>query len=248
MLVRVGVLVLLVIGAHAAFAIGASLTYVVTIEPGGARVHVAATAQGLRGGTATLALKGEATYVESYISNLQCGSRAPTDAGQGRWTVQVSSGALNYEYDVKNIVPWRPNVPWGTSKDIGIYVDSECGLFMAPYLFVFPNQHEFSSIRVKFVVPTGWEVVTPFPFDGEFYVAQKVTRSLLNDFLNRQQFYMGPMRFYAEKIAGDCVVKFGQLMADENVWELDSQERVDAYADATAKAVNRPGYSGGFFT
>lgn len=237
MLVRAGVLVLLAIGAHVALSFGTSLTYVVTIEPGGTRVHVAATAQGLRGDTATLALKGEATYVESYISNLRCGSRPPTDAGQGRWTVQVSGGALSYEYDVKNIIPWHPNVPWGTSKDIGIYVDRQCGLFMAPYLFVFPDQQEFSSIRVKFVVPTGWQVVTPFPFDGEFYVAQKVTRSLLNDFLNRQQFYMGPMRFYAERNAGDCVIKFGQLMADENVWELDTQEEVDAYADATAKAV-----------
>jgi len=237
MVLRVVVWGLLYLTAVGAAAAGASLTYVVTVVPGAQTVHVAATIEGSRSNFATLALRSEATYVESYITNMHCGSTSATDTGQGRWSVSGTTSPLAYEYDIARIVPWDPNVPWGTDSDIGVYVDGQCALFMAPYLFVYPDRLDLSSIRVKFVVPQNWSIVTPYSFDGEFHVAQKVTKSLLDDFLGRQQIYMGPMRFYAERNAGTCVVKFGQLLGDDNTWDIGSQADVDAFADATAAAV-----------
>jgi hypothetical protein len=234
---RVAILVLLAVAANAILSAGSTLTYVVTIDPDLPAIHVDATAAGLSGDTLFLALKAEAAYVESYISGLRCGPGTPVDAGEGRWSVRTSGRTVTYEYDVKNIVPWRSSIPWSTSRDIGVYVDSECALFMAPYLFVFPERQEFSSIRVKFVVPATWAVATPYAFDGEYYMARRTTTSLLSDFVNRQQFYMGPMRFYAERNAAGCVVTFGQLKADENVRDPGSQREVDAFADATVKTV-----------
>ena len=202
-----------------------------------AKLHVAAEAAGLNSGDVVLAFKSEATYVEAYVTGLRAAGRTPRAAGEGRWTASAPSGRLSFEYEISKTVPWHSNIPWSTGKEISIYADSECALFMAPYLFIFPAREEFSSIRVKFVVPAGWEIVTPYTFDGEYYVAKKTTTSLLNDFLDRQQIYMGPMRYYAERTAEGCLIRFGQLRADENIQTLQSQDDVEAYADATARTV-----------
>ena len=214
----------------------ASLEYSVTIKPGKPTAHIVATVQRARGTSIKLVLKNEASYVEKYILNIKSKNKVLRRIGEGKWSARATNGALTYEYDIANIVPWHPNVPWGTSNDIAVYINSQCALIMAPYFFVYPDHQEFTSIRLRFHVPAEWKIVTPYITEGDFYVVQQVSSSLLYDFINRQQIYMGQMQFYAEKNVDGCIVKFGKLFADDEQ-EILTQNDVNKYVDATARTL-----------
>jgi hypothetical protein len=238
MLIKNCALVLLLLLMGFSLAEAASLEYTVMIEKGTSTAHVSVVARKLTGELVELVFRSEAAYVSSYVSNFTSSAGTPKAMGEGRWSVRTSRNRLSYEYDITKVIPWRANIPWGTSDNIAVYIDDECGVIMAPYFFIYPARQEFTFIRVEFDVPTRWQVVTPYIPEGDSYGAQKVTQSLLNDFICRQQIYMGPMRFYAERDVAGCVVKFGKLAADDNNRELTSQKGVDAYVDATARTIS----------
>lgn len=218
-------------------ACSATLEYIVTYEKGAPVLHVDAVATSLSGTSIDLIFRTEAAYVSEHVSNLESSVGRPVSRGEGRWLVRGVGKTLSYSYDIDRFVRWRPNVPWGTSDDIAVYFDDECGILMAPYFFIYPDGQEFSSIRVRFVVPEDWVVLVPYSDKGDHYEVQQVTTDLLQDFICRQNIYMGPMEFYSETSVDGCKIQFGKLVGDDFDSELTSRDDVDAYVEATAKSV-----------
>jgi hypothetical protein len=229
-------MLLLCLGACGASS-AVTLEYVVTYEKGASIVHVEAVATGLRGGFADLVFRTEALYVSEHVSNLTSSGGAPEATSEGRWSIRGTGKTLTYSYDIDRVIRWRPNISWGTSTDIAVYFDDTGGILMAPYLFIYPDAQEFASIRVRFDVPSEWQVVVPYSAVGDHYQVQRVTTSLLTDFLSHQNIYMGVMDFYAERAAGDCVVIFGKLAVDDYTGVADQAEAT-SYAEAAARSVD----------
>lgn len=217
--------------------VAASLEYTVSVARNTPTVHVSVVARGLVGSPIELVFRSEASYVSQHVSNLTASRGIPILQDEGRWRVEASSQTLNYEYDIDKVIRWRPNVPWGTSNDIAVYFDNECGILMAPYFFIYPDRQEFTSIRVQVIVPDDWVVVLPYADRGDYYEVQQVTTSLLQDFICRSAIYMGPMEFYSEVTIDGCTIRFGKLERDDFTYDVVSQADADAYVEATAKGI-----------
>ncbi|MBC7113648.1 MAG: IPT/TIG domain-containing protein, partial [Candidatus Methanomethyliales bacterium] len=167
----------------------------------------------------TLRFKEEAWYVEDYVVNLSASSGGSplkiTHEGQGKWRIGPVGSSLTFEYDINKIVPFGYYNP--EQGQISVYIDDEGGVIMAPYFFIYPDVTDVSSVIIRFNVPAGWKVVTPYiEKDGHFEV-QRITNSLLIDFLHRQQIYMGKMKFYVERQVDSCTVKLGVLEVDKGL-------------------------------
>jgi len=196
---------------------GLNLNYTVTIQKGQPWAHIRLEITGISSSFLTLRFKPEAYYVEGYVHNLSASSGGSpltvTYEGQGKWRVESIESSLTLEYDIDKLIPfgyWTPEQ--GTTS---VYIDDEGGVIMAPYFFIYPEVTDVNSVQIKFNVPTEWVVVTPYPIEGDHFEVQKITRSLLIDFLHRQQIYMGKMKFYTELEIDNCTVKLGVLEADK---------------------------------
>jgi len=91
-------------------------------------------------------------------------------------------------------------------------------------------------------LPAEWQMVCPYIDHGTYLKFQKLQMIILSNFVNRSRNLFGEMKFYSEKRAGNCTVKFGVLKADQS-WStkihLSKQEDVDFYAQRTATAVEK---------
>jgi hypothetical protein len=98
---------------------------------------------------------------------------------------------------------------------------------------------DVTSVQIKFNVTSDWMVVTPYLPEGDHFEVQRITQSLLIDFLNRQQIYMGKMKFYAEQQLENCTIKFGVLETDQGYMakRFKTQADVENELDIIAKCL-----------
>ena len=229
-------------------ATGASLDYTVTIQKGDRSAHVKLLVSGVRSSSLTLELRQEARDqgVARYFSNISATSngRAATvqDLGKGQWRIYPIYKQVIVTYDVAKIIPFKlsPQLEFATGTEVAVYIDDEVGYIMAPFFFLYPANSEISSITLRFNVPSEWQVVTPYLEEDDHLVPQKISRSLLTDFICRQQIYMGKMKFYVEKVSDGTEIRFGIPEGDESwatrTW-LATQSDVEEYVDATASVL-----------
>ena len=217
---------------------GLNLNYTVTIQKGQPYAHVKLEISDITSSSLTLRFKEEAWYAENYVHNLSASSGGSsltmTDQGQGIWKVDSVGSSLTLEYDIDKIVPFGYYTP--NQNEISVYLSDEGGVIMAPYFFIYPDVTDVNSVQIKFNVPTDWMVVTPYIPEGDHFEVQRITRSLLIDFLNRQQIYMGKMKFYAERQVENCTIKFGVLEADKG-WDATSKFKTQADVESALDAV-----------
>jgi hypothetical protein len=116
------------------------------------------------------------------------------------------------EYDVEKSIPAYTTDQ--APEMISTYFNDQGGVIMPTYFFISPSVVDASSITVKFNVPAGWQIVTPYPAEGDHFKVQRATASLLDDFLNREGLEMGVMKYYAQEQAGNCTIEFGILKTD----------------------------------
>jgi len=214
----------------------ATLEYTVTYTKGAPTVHVEAVVTGLKASSVDLVFRAEASYVSEHVLNLTTSEGPPSSEDEGRWRVALSGDRLSYAYNVDRVVRWHPNIPWGTSNDVAIYFDDQCGIFMAPYMFIYPVLDGYAEIRVSFEVPDSWHVITPYDSDGNDWVVHAATGDRLASFLLTQGIYMGEMPFSSEFQVGACTVRFGKLPCDDELW-ISTQADVDQYVQAAAKSM-----------
>lgn len=209
---------------------GLNLNYTVTIQKGQPYAHIRLEISGITSSSLTLRFKEEAWYAENYVHNLSASSGGSpltiTDQGQGIWKVDSIGSSLTLEYDIDKVIPFGYYTP--NQNEISVYLSDEGGVIMAPYFFIYPDVADANSIQIKFEVPADWMVVTPYLPEGDHFEVQRITRSLLVDFINRQQIYMGKMKFYAELEIDNCTVKLGVLEADKS---HDTMETYRTQAD-----------------
>lgn len=223
---------------------GLDLQYRVIIERGDELAHIELVVSGVRSGSLSLELRPEAQESESYFSNLSAMSGGRSlrvyNVGQGKWRISSIHDEVVIDYDVAKIVPFAWHHPFASGNEVAVYIDDEVGYIMAPFFFIYPANSSISSIRLRFEVPEDWQVVTPYIDEGDHFIVQQVSRSLLTDFICRQQIYMGRMRFYVEKVVDSCTIKFGVPEGDHGRCTegfLATREGVEAYVDATAAAL-----------
>jgi PGF-pre-PGF domain-containing protein len=211
---------------------GLNLSYTVTIQKGQPYAHVKLEISGITSSSLTLRFREEAWYAENYVHNLSASSGGSfltiTDQGQGIWRVDSVGSSLTLEYDIEKMVPFGYYTP--NQNEISVYLVDDGGVIMPPYFFIYPDVDDANSIQIKFNVPADWKVVTPYVPEGDHFEVQRITQSLLVDFINRQVIYMGKMKFYAEQENYNCTFKFGVLEIDksyETVEHLKTQADVE---------------------
>jgi hypothetical protein len=164
----------------------------------------------------TLEFRGGAWYVERYIHNLSAitsgESLNMTYEGQGMWMVSGLGESTTIEYDIEKSIPYYTTDQVG--EEISTYFNDQGGVIMPTYFFISPRVADASSITVKFNVPAGWQIITPYPAEGDHFKVQRATASLLDDFLNREGLEMGVMKYYAQEQVGNCTIEFGMLKTD----------------------------------
>lgn len=233
--------------AHSSGPTGLDLEYTVGIEKGDDSAHVELSISGLRLGNLVLELKPEAQQgAEKYFSNISASSDGKAlvihSIEEGQWRVHSVQDRVKIKYDVAKIIPFALEHPFAQGNEVAVYIDDEVGYIMAPFFFIYPDPVTFNirSIRLWFDVPQDWQVVTPYLEEGDHLIVQPVGDLLLSDFINRQQIYMGKMRFYVEKMVGECTIKFGVPEGDES-WctknFLATEADVKAFVDATAASL-----------
>lgn len=216
-----------------------NLNYTVTIQNDRPSIHIKLEIMNITTTELTLKFKDEAWYAENYAHSLSASSDGRnltvTHSGQGTWTIRQLGSSVTFEYDIDKVVPFGYFTPDYTT--ISVYFNNQGGVIMAPFFFIYPAVTDVNSVTIKFDVPAGWQVVTPYLIEGDHFTVQKVTNSLLFDFVNRQQIYMGKMKFYAEQQLDNCTLKLGVLEADEGMDALENfgtQAQVENALNVTA--------------
>ena len=230
---------------------GVKLFYTVTIEKDKPTFHVSLKAINVDSGEFILDFQVvRLNDFNNYISNLQfrdtTGNLQSTYLGNFAWKVNQSGGTLSIEYDVNKIIPFQPIA----SRDIGekeasVYINNEGGIFYGQDVFIKPSffmesARNVSDIEVKFDLPLGWQLVTPYIDNGEYLKVPKITNLYLCDFVNRS-IYFGNMKYYSESKAGNCIIKFGVLKDDESDeadFYLSNEDEVKQCTERVALAVN----------
>ncbi len=225
---------------------GLDLEYIVTIEKGHDTVHVQLNISNVDASYLPFEFSSEVQdrNIENYVSNLSAESNGATlritDISDGKWRINSPGSTVNVQYDIKKIVPYDWSHLWADNTEVAVYIDDEYGFLMGPFLFAYPFDdtymldEDISSIRLKFNVPDDWDVITPYPKEGDYFIAEQTETNLLWSFIKRHQIYMGKMTFYASKWVGSCKVQMGVPEGDDNIWELQTQQNVQDYVDATA--------------
>jgi len=220
---------------------GLNLDYMITIQKGQPLAHVKLEISEIASTSLKLRFKEEAGYVANYSHNLSATSQGKPltikEEGKGIWRVDSVRSSLTWEYDIEKTVPFGYYNPQG--KQLSVYISDEACVIIAPYFFIYPDVSDVNSIQIKFNVPAEWKVVTPYIPKGDHFEVQKITQSLLVDFINRQQIYMGKMKFYAERQEGNCTIKFGVLEADQGYMakRFKTQADVEKELDIIAKSL-----------
>lgn len=220
---------------------GPNLDYTVTIQKGQPSVHVKLEVTGITTTQLTLRFKEEAWYVENYVHNLSASSDGSAlkvvDTGRGTWMISPSGSSATLEYDIDKVVPFGYYAP--DSSTISVYFNDEGGVIMPAYFFIYPDVTDVNSITIKFNLPAEWQVIAPYPEEGDRFTVQRITNSLLTDFLNRQGISIGKMKYYAERQVDGCTVKFGILDADQGTEaaSFHSQEDLEDALDIATKCL-----------
>lgn len=217
-----------------------SLRYDVTLplETGGARVEltIGNAPQSLQMGFDRDAQA--AALVVSDVRALTAGA-AMTPDGMGGWTLTSGGGEVRIEYLMPAIIRFAGTVGGssGGATEVALYIGTDAALIMGPYLFMEPLLFDASTITLHFQAPPAWEIFTPYRKVGDHYEAFRVTSNLIDDFVRRQQIYLGTMRFTASEDIDGTTVALGILASDKSYdvhRSLDSQGAVDAFVNASA--------------
>jgi len=230
---------------------GLELFYTVTIEKDKPTFHVNIEIKNVDAGEFIFGFLTVRANMEEYISNLQARGQTKNLAvaylGSFEWKVYQNGGVLFIDYDVDKLIPFQAI----SSRDSGqkaasVYINNECGMFYGAYVFMLTptysmaSANDISEIKIKFNLPSGWQINTSYVECDEYYEVPKITKYFLVDFVNRPT-YFGEMKFYAESNAGDCTVKFGVFEEDQSnesfLW-LTKEEDVKFYTDRVALAIN----------
>jgi hypothetical protein len=223
---------------------GLELFYTVTVEKDNPTFHVSIKVENLNPGELIFRFFTVRANLEQYISNLQARDQTKTLAvvylGDFRWKVYQNGGTLFIDYDVSKIIPSQsPSSRDIGQKEFGVYIDNEGGIFWAQYVFMVPES-DTAGIKIKFSLPSGWQLVTPYVEHEGYYEVPKITNFIDCDFVKRP-IYFGKMKFYAESKTGNCTVKFGVLEEDQSnesrLW-LAKEEGVKFYTDRVVLALN----------
>lgn len=228
---------------------GLDLFYTVTVEPGKNSVHIHVDIQNLPQSSLQVGFLNAPPDISGSVSSVVAVSGAMRLEVQhvdgNLWSVswQGSLQSATIDYDLDKVVLYGGGLPYvGTGNDVAVYICDDGGLCMGEYVFMVPVQETVRSIRLKFVVPAGWQVVCPFVDCGTYYEVPKITNNLVNNFTHRQGIYFGRMRLYSECQVKGCTVKLGVLEADQS-WEtgshLATQSDVDFFVKRTASAIEK---------
>jgi len=234
---------------------GLDLFYTVTIEKDKPTFHVSIEIENLNSGEYVFDFQGgRVENLEQYISNLQVRTQTKNLTfvylGNLAWKVYQNGEVLFIDYDVSKLMPVQLPSSLNTGqKNAAVYVDNEGGIFYEQYVFMEPSYlmasaRDIAEIKIKFNLPSDWQLVTPYVEHDGYYEVPKITNLFLTDFVNRP-IYFGKMKFYAEGKAGNCTIKFGVLEEDQsdytnslfNLW-LAKEEGVKFYVDRVALAIN----------
>jgi len=238
----------LVVPSEAKASRGPEVRYLVSIEKDTDIAHVQIHISSIQSNPLILRIGYEALTqgATEYFSNIKASTNdqalSVVANGDGVWQVSVSGNTVVIDYDIQKIVPFTWQHPYADGSEVAVYIDNDVGYIMAPFFFLYPDitSSDLESVQLKFEVPEEWQVFTPYIDEGEYYTAQKVTNSLLSDFINRQQIYMGKMKFTGEENIDGCVVQLGVSESDINHWTqhyLATQYDVDAFVRATAQSL-----------
>jgi len=230
---------------------GLELFYTVTVKKDKPIFHVNIEIKNLDAGEFIFCFYSGRQDLEQYMSNLQVRNQTNiltvVHSGNNMWKVYQNGGVLFIDYDEDKIIPYQPP----ESREIGetptaVYIDNECGMFVMQFISMVPSDStNVTEIKIKFDLPDGWQVVTPYIDRGTYYEVPQITNVLVYDFIQRQGIYFGKMKFYAESNAGDCIVKFGIFEDDQNNWAnpkyhlwLTKEEGVQFYVQRVVLALN----------
>jgi len=196
------------------------LNYTVSIQNDRPTIHIQLEITNPGSTALTLRFRTEAWYAENYVHNLSANSSGRslnvTHTGQGMWMISAVGNSTTFEYDIDKSIPMGYFTPDNTT--ISVYFNDQGGVIMPPYFFIYPDVADASAITIKFNVPAGWQIVTPYPAEGDHFGVQRITACLINDFLNRQGVEMGVMKYYAQEQVGNCTIEFGILNTDHG-WD-----------------------------
>jgi len=221
---------------------GLELFYTVTVEKDNPTFHVSIKVENLYSGELIFRFFTVRANLEQYISNLRARDQTKTLTvvylGDFRWKVYQNGGTLFIDYDVAKIIPAQAFSFSTGSKEVGVYIDNEGGIFWAQYVFMVPES-DIAEIKIKFNLLSGWQLVTPYVEHEGYYEVPKITNFIDCDFVKRT-IYFGKMKYYAESKTGNCTVKFGVLEEDQSnesrLWL--TKEDVKFYTDRVVLALN----------
>ena len=225
---------------------GLGLEYTVTIEKGNDTVHVQLNISNIDTSYLPFEFKSEARdqNIENYISNLSAESGGSplviTDIGDGKWRINSPGSTVTLQYDIEKLVPYNWAHLFADNTEVAVYIDDEYGFLMAPFFFAYPFDttnmlpEDISSVKIKFEIPDDWDILTPYSEEAGYFIVNQSGNNLLWSFIFRQQIYMGKMKFYASKWVGNCKVQMGVPEGNDNISELQTQQDVQDYVNATA--------------
>ena len=228
---------------------GLDLEYTVTIEKGNDTVHVKLNISNINTAYLPFEFSSESRdqNIENYVSSLSAESGGSpliiNDTGDGKWRVNSPGKAATLQYDIKKLVHYNWSHLYADNTEVAVYIDDEYGFLMAPFFFAYPfdatnmSPGDISSVKIRFQLPDEWDILTPYSKEADYFVVNQSGNNLLWSFINRQQIYMGKMKFYAAKWVGNCKVQMGVPVGNDNTWELQTQQEVQDYVDATALAL-----------
>ena len=234
---------------------GAHLFYTVTIEKNKPTFHVSVEINNLNPGEFIFDFQeGRVENLEQYITNLQVRTQTQNLTfmylGNLAWKLYQSEGVLFIDYDISKLIPFQPL----SSRDIGqkeavVYIDNGGGMFYGQYVFMKPSYlmasaNDVAEIKIKFYLPSEWQLVTPYVEHDGYYEVPKITNYFLSDFVYRT-IYFGKMKFYAESMDGNFTVNFGVLEEDQsyysnsqfNLW-LTNEDGVKFSTERVVLAIN----------
>ena len=226
---------------------GLDLFYTITVDEFSDTIHVELDIQNLTKTSFAIGFFDVPNDIHQFVSNLTVDSgdiTAQINYGtQNTWRINLNKvvSSIKIDYDIVKIIPFDGNLPV-EPKDVAsaVLITDSGGLLSANYFFLTTVDANVNSIMGRFNLPSGWQLVTPYLDQGDYFEVPKITNDIFSDFLQRPQIYFGKMKFYSEETSGNAVIKFGVLEADKawgTTYFLSSQDDVDLYVQQTALAV-----------
>lgn len=232
---------------------GLELLYTVTIENEKPTFHISIEISNLNPGEFILDFQdGRVINHEQYITNVQARTKTQNlniiHVKENVWRVYQSEGELFVDYDISKLMPFQVLQSRDLGqKNIAVYLDNAGGMFFGQYVFLKPSYlmasaKNIKDIKIKFSLPVGWQLITPFVERDGYFDVPKITNYYLSDFVNRT-IYFGNMRFYTENHGGSSIIKFGILENDQSnpiVYSdfLTTEGGVQFYSDRVALAID----------